>query len=183
MRIVITGGSGQVGQILARHFHSNGHTVAVVARNVRPQPWSTISWDGQDRGEWVNALDGWDVVVNLAGRRVTCRYNEANRREIKESRIVTTRLVGDAISRSSTPPKLWMNASTATIYRHAIDRPMDDVTGEIGGNEPGIPGTWRFSYDVAISWEASFLEAVTPQTRKIAMRSAITMSPDRGGDV
>jgi uncharacterized protein (TIGR01777 family) len=126
-------------------------------------------------------LDGCDVVVNLAGRSVNCRYNEANRREIKESRIVTTRLVGDAIARSSTPPKLWMNASTATIYRHAMDRPMDDVTGEIGGNEPGIPGTWRFSYDVAISWEAAFFEAETPRTRKIAMRSAITMSPDRGG--
>jgi uncharacterized protein (TIGR01777 family) len=126
-------------------------------------------------------LDGCDVVVNLAGRSVNCRYNEANRREIKESRIVTTRLVGDAIARSSTPPKLWMNASTATIYRHAMDRPMDDVTGEIGGNEPGIPGTWRFSYDVAIGWEAAFFEAETSHTRKIAMRSAITMSPDRGG--
>ncbi len=181
MRIVITGGSGQVGQILARHFHSSGHTVAVVARNIRPQPWSTIRWDGQHLGEWANELDGCDVVVNLAGRSVNCRYNEANRREIKESRIVTTRLVGDAIARSSTPPRLWMNASTATIYRHAIDRPMDDVTGEIGGNEPGIPGTWRFSYDVAISWEAAFFEADTPHTRKIAMRSAITMSPDRGG--
>ncbi len=181
MRIVITGGSGQVGQILARHFHSNGHTVAVVARNVRPQPWSTIRWDGQHLGDWVKELDGCDVVVNLAGRSVNCRYNEANRREIKESRIVTTRLVGDAIARSSTPPRLWMNASTATIYRHAIDRPMDDVTGEIGGNEPGIPATWRFSYDVAISWETAFFEAETSHTRKIAMRSAITMSPDRGG--
>jgi uncharacterized protein (TIGR01777 family) len=181
MRIVITGGSGQVGQILARHFHSHGHAVAVVARSVRPQPWSTIRWDGHHLGEWVSELDGCDVVVNLAGRSVNCRYNEANRREIKESRIVTTRLVGDAIARSSTPAKLWMNASTATIYRHAMDRPMDDVTGEIGGNEPGIPGTWRFSYDVAISWETAFFDAETPHTRKIAMRSAITMSPDRGG--
>jgi uncharacterized protein len=181
MRIVITGGSGQVGLILARHFHSHGHQVGVVARHVVPQPWSTVTWDGQHLGEWVNELDGCDVVVNLAGRSVNCRYNEANRREIKESRIVTTRLVGDAIARSSTPPKLWMNASTATIYRHAMDRPMDDVTGEIGGNEPGIPRTWRFSYDVAISWEKAFFEAETPHTRKIALRSAITMSPDRGG--
>jgi uncharacterized protein (TIGR01777 family) len=181
VRIVITGGSGQVGQILARHFYSHGHQVAVVARHVVPQPWSTVTWDGQRLGDWVNELDGCDVVVNLAGRSVNCRYNEANRREIKQSRIVTTRLVGEAIARSSTPPKLWMNASTATIYRHAMDRPMDDITGEIGGNEPGIPGTWRFSYDVAISWEAAFFEAETPDTRKIALRSAITMSPDRGG--
>src|SRR5712691_9289763 len=123
MRIVITGGSGQVGQILARHFHSTGHIVAVLARNVRPQPWLTVRWDGQHLGDWVKELDGCDVVVNLAGRSVNSRYNEANRREIKESRIVTTRLVGDAIARSLTPPRLWMNASTATIYRHAIDRP------------------------------------------------------------
>jgi uncharacterized protein (TIGR01777 family) len=74
-----------------------------------------------------------------------------------------------------------MNASTATIYRHATDRPMDDITGEIGGNEPGLPSTWRFSYDVATSWERAFVEAETPHTRKIALRSAITMSPDRGG--
>jgi uncharacterized protein (TIGR01777 family) len=181
VRIVITGGSGQVGQILARHFYSDGHQVAVVARHVVPQPWSTVTWDGQRLGDWVNELDGCDVVVNLAGRSVNCRCNEANRREIKQSRIVTTRLIGEAIARSSTPPKLWMNASTATIYRHAMDRLMDDITGEIGGNEPGIPGTWRFSYDVAISWEAAFFEAETPDTRKIALRSAITMSPDRGG--
>ncbi len=181
MRIVLTGGSGQVGQILARHFHSHGQTVVVVARHVQPQPWSTVRWDGQHPGEWVDELDGCDVVVNLAGRSVNCRYNEANRRAIKESRIVTTRLVGAAIARSSTPPKLWMNASTATIYRHAIDRPMDEITGEIGGDEPGIPSTWRFSHDVATSWERAFFEAETPHTRKIALRSAITMSPDRGG--
>jgi uncharacterized protein (TIGR01777 family) len=126
-------------------------------------------------------LDGCDVVINLAGRSVNCRYNEANRLEIQESRIVTTQLVGDAIAASSRPPNLWMNASTATIYRHAVDRPMDDITGEIGGSEPGIPATWRFSYDVATSWEATFFEAATPQTRKIALRSAITMSPDKGG--
>jgi len=181
MRIVIAGGSGQVGQILARHFHSHEQTVTVVARHVRPQPWSTVPWDGQHLGDWANELDGCDVVVNLAGRSVNCRYNEANRREIKESRIVTTQLVGAAIARSSKPPKLWMNASTATIYRNAMDQPMDDITGEIGGNEPGIPSTWRFSYDVATSWERAFFEAETPHTRKIALRSAITMSPDRGG--
>lgn len=140
-----------------------------------------VRWDGQNLGDWASELDGCDVVVNLAGRSVNCRYNAANRREIKESRIVTTELVGAAITRSSTPPKLWMNASTATIYRQAMDRAMDDITGEIGGREPGIPSTWRFSYDVATSWERAFFDAATPYTRKIALRSAITMSPDRGG--
>jgi uncharacterized protein (TIGR01777 family) len=181
MRVVITGGSGQVGQILARHFHANGHAVAVIARHAQSAPWSTVIWDGVQPGDWVKALDGADVVINLAGRSVNCRYTEANRREIKESRIITTRLVGEAIAAASEPPKLWLNASTATIYRQAMDRPMDEVDGEIGGNEPGIPSTWRFSYDVATSWERAFFEPGTPRTRKVAMRSAMIMSPDKGG--
>jgi uncharacterized protein len=181
MRAVIIGGSGQIGQILARRFHSEGISVAVVARHVQPAPWPTIAWDGQQHGDWVKELNGAEVVINLAGRSVNCRYNQANRREIMESRVVSTRLVGEAIARASQPPKLWMNASTATIYRHALDRPMDDIDGEIGGTERGLPSAWRFSYDVATSWERTFFEAATPNTRKIALRSAITLSPDRGG--
>jgi len=144
-------------------------------------PWTTVAWDGLHSGDWARELDGADVVINLAGRSVNCRYNAANRPEIKESRIVTTRLVGDAIAKSSQPPRLWMNASTATIYRHAMDRPMGEVDGEIGGREARLPASWRFSYDVATSWEQAFFEAVTPRTRKIALRSAVIMSPDRGG--
>ena len=181
MRVVITGGSGQVGQILARHFHAQGADVTVIARHVEPAPWSTVRWNGHRAGDWSKELDGADLVINLAGRSVNCRYNEANRREIKESRIVTTQLVGQAIAQASQPPKLWMNASTATIYRHAFDRSMDEVDGEIGGNEPGLPATWRFSYDVAKSWEKAFFEADTPGTRKIALRSSMIMSPDIGG--
>jgi uncharacterized protein len=181
VRVLITGGSGQIGQILARHFQARGDGVTVVARHNQPAPWSTVTWDGRDPGEWTAALDGADIVINLAGRSVNCRYNEGNRREIKESRITTTRLVGDAIANSSPPPRLWMNASTATIYTHLTDRPMDDVNGVIGGSEPGLPSTWRFSYDVATSWENAFFEVDTPRTRKVALRSAIVMSPDRGG--
>jgi uncharacterized protein len=181
LRVVITGGSGQIGQILARHFHAQGHAVAIVARHVQPAPWSTVGWDGLHPGDWGKEVDGADVVINLAGRSVNCRYNQANRREIKESRVITTQLVGDAIATASQPPRLWMNASTATIYRHALDRPMDDIDGEIGGREPGIPSAWRFSYDVATSWENAFFEAQTPRTRKIELRSAIVMSPHRGG--
>jgi len=181
MRVVITGGSGQIGQILARAFQSEGVGVAVVARHVQPAPWPTIVWDGLHLGEWSRELDGADVVINLAGRSVNCRYNQANRREIMDSRVVSTRLVGEAIAQASQPPKLWMNASTATIYRHAMDRPMDEVDGEIGGNEPDLPSAWRFSYDVATSWERTFFAAATPHTRRVALRSAITLSPDRGG--
>jgi uncharacterized protein (TIGR01777 family) len=190
VRIVITGGSGQVGRILARHFHGRGVDVAVIARHPVPAPWRTVAWDGLHAAGWSKELEGADVVVNLAGRSVNCRYNQANRREIMESRVVTTQLIGKAIARAANPPKLWMNASTATIYRHAADRALDvmdvmdvadEVDGEIGGGEADLPSAWRFSYDVAISWERAFFESQTPHTRKIAMRSAIVMSPDRGG--
>ena len=153
----------------------------VVSRRSEPAPWQTIKWDGISRGDWVRALEGADAVINLAGRSVNCRYNAANRREILESRLVTTRLVGDAIAAASQAPKLWMNASTATIYTHLTDRAMDDIDGVIGGDEPGLPSTWRFSYDVATRWEEAFREADTPRTRKVLLRSAIVMSPDRGG--
>jgi uncharacterized protein (TIGR01777 family) len=181
MRIVIPGGAGQVGRVLARHWHNNGHTVTVLTRKPMTSPWRTVHWNGSDMGPWIHEIDGADVVVNLAGRSVDCRYTEANRREIKESRIRTTRLIGDAIAGCDHPPSLWLNASTATIYRHAFDRPMDEASGELGGTEPDAPETWRFSIEVAVEWEKTFFEAATPRTRKVALRSAMTMSADRGG--
>jgi uncharacterized protein len=181
LRIVLPGGSGQVGTIVARHFQSHGHDVVVFARNVTRAPWRIVPWDGTTINRWTVELENADLVLNLAGRNVNCRYNESNRREIKESRTRTTCLLGEAISRLTHPPKIWMNASTATIYRHALDRPMDEASGEIGGNEPNAPSTWRFSIDVATSWEKEFFAAKTPATRKIALRSAMVMSPDRDG--
>jgi len=140
-----------------------------------------LTWDGRETGDWTKELEGADAVINLAGRNVNCRYTEANRREILESRIRTTQLIGQAIAQATHPPALWINASTATIYRHALDRPMDEATGELGGAEDDAPSTWRFSIDVATGWERAFFEASTPRTRKIAIRSAMTMSPDKGG--
>jgi len=181
LRIVLPGGSGQVGSILSRHFHAQGHDVVVLARRVAPAPWRVINWDGATLGNWTSELENADVVINLTGKSVDCRYTRANRSAIKESRVQTTRLLGQAIGRSAHPPRLWMNASTATIYRHALDRPMDEQTGEIGGDEPNAPAKWRFSIEVATSWEKAFFDAMTPNTRKVALRSAVIMSPDRGG--
>ena len=181
LRIVIAGGTGHIGQLLAAHFHAQGHKVMVIARHAQPAAWPVIIWDGQSLGDWTRAVDGADVVINLAGRSVNCRYTDANRREIKESRVRSTQAIGLAIAQASRPPDLWINASTATIYRHALDRPMDEPTGELGGIEPGAPSTWRFSIDVATSWEQAFFSASTPATRKIALRSAMVMSPDRSG--
>jgi len=181
LRIVIPGGTGQVGQILARHFHEHGHAVTVLARHPHPVEWNLVHWNACDLGSWTRVIDGADLVINLAGRSVNCRYSAANRREIKNSRTITTGLIGQAIAQAAHPPALWLNASTATIYRHALDRPMDEATGEIGGTEPNAPAKWSFSIDVASSWERAFFAAETPRTRKIAMRSAMIMSPDSGG--
>lgn len=181
LRIVLPGGTGQIGHILARHFHEQGHDVTVISRHPKPADWHTIAWDANTLGDWADSFDGADLVINLAGHTVNCRYNETNRRTIKNSRIFTTHLVGQAIARSPRPPRTWMNASTATIYRHALDRPMDELTGELGGNEPNAPGKWQFSVEVATGWERSFFAAETPRTRKVALRSAMVMSPDRGG--
>jgi uncharacterized protein (TIGR01777 family) len=181
LRIAIPGGSGQVGNILARHFHSRGDSVVVLSRKTFSAPWRVVPWDGVNLRSWVRELEKADVLINLTGRSVNCRYNDANRREIMESRTQSTSVLGKALNQIAHPPRLWMNASTATIYRHALDRPMDEFTGELGGNELDAPSSWRFSIDVAKRWEESFFAASTPNIRKIALRSAMTMSPDRGG--
>jgi uncharacterized protein (TIGR01777 family) len=181
MKIVIPGGSGQVGQILASHFHAHGHAVTVLSRNPRPAPWHVVSWDGASPGDWIADVQQSDVCINLAGRSVNCRYTAANRRMIYESRIHSTRLLNQVIASLTPAPRLWINASTATIYRHALDRPMNEADGELGGSEPGAPDTWNFSIDVAKGWEEAFFSTATPLTRKVAIRSALTLSADRGG--
>jgi uncharacterized protein (TIGR01777 family) len=181
LRFVLVGGSGHVGTVLAQHFHQHKHEVCVLARTAFSAPWRVVAWDGRELGEWAETLDGADVVINLAGRSVDCRYSKQNREDILESRLQSTRLVGEAIQSLSNPPALWLNASTATIYRDAKDRAMDEETGELGGTETGVPDSWRFSIEVATRWEETFFAAKTPSTRKVALRSAMTMSPDRGG--
>jgi uncharacterized protein (TIGR01777 family) len=182
LRIVLPGGSGQIGQVLARYFQERGHFVTVLTRGPYTAPWLTVHWDGEHAGSWTEHLEGADVCINLAGRSVNCRYTAANRQVIYDSRISSTRLLGNVIAGLAEPPRVWLNASTATIYRHALDRQMDEATGELGGNEliaegRRAPDTWNFSIRVAKDWEAEFFRADTPRTRKVAMRSAITMSP------
>lgn len=180
-RIVLAGGSGQVGTILARHFHAKDDLVVVLSRNAAKFPWRVVLWDGATLGPWLSELDNADVVINLAGRSVNCRYNARNRREILESRINSTQIIGKAIEQVSCPPRLWLNASTATIYRHSFDKPMDESTGEIDVIQPSAPSAWNFSIDVATRWEESLFNSQNPSTRKIAMRSAMVMGPDKGG--
>jgi len=185
MKIVLAGGSGQVGQVLARAFVAERHDVLVLSRTPHRAPaslpWRSAEWDAQTLGPWAAELDGADVVVNLAGRSVNCRYTAANRAAILDSRVFSTRVLGEAIGRAARPPRLWLQSSTATIYAHRLDAPNDEATGVLGGNEQGAPDTWRFSIEVALAWERALDEARTPHTRKVALRSAMVMSPDRGG--
>ncbi len=181
MKIVIPGGSGQVGTILARAFHGEGHEVVVLSRSPQAAPWKVRAWDSAARGDWWRQIDGADVVINLAGRSVNCRYHAANRREIWQSRVDSTRAVGAAVAAAKCPPRVWLQAGTATIYVHRYDAPNDEDTGLLGGSEPRAPEKWRFSVEVARAWERAWEEARTPHTRKVCLRSAMTMSPDAGG--
>jgi|SRR6185369_4159263 len=180
MKIVIPGGAGHVGTVLSREFHALGHEVVVLSRTPRKKPWRTVEWDGETIGEWAAEIEGADAVINLAGQSVNCRYNETNRRLIIESRVRSTKILGEAIAQAWQPPPAWLQASTATIYAHRYDAPNDEALGIIGGAEPNAPDTWRFSIEVATAWEQAFNEAATPLTRRVLMRSAIIMHPDPG---
>ena len=181
MKIVIPGGSGQVGSILARAFQKDGHEVIVLSRGAKKSAWRIVEWDAETLGDWAGEFENADIVINLAGRSVNCRYNAENRREIIESRVKSTVIVGEAIGKASNPPKVWLQSATATIYAHRYDAPNDELTGIIGGAEPDAPDAWNFSIDVAKSWERAANEADTPRTRKVLLRSAMTMSPDKNG--
>ena len=181
MKIVISGGSGQVGTLLAGAFHADGHEVVVLSRTATDAPWRTAEWDGRTLGAWAAEIDGADAVINLAGRSVNCRYTPANRKAILDSRVDSTRIVGKAIGQAKRPPPVWLQAGTATLYAHRLDAPNDETTGIIGGDEPDAPDTWRFSIGVAQAWEDALNAADTPDTRKVILRSAMTMSLGDGG--
>ena len=183
MKIVIPGGTGQIGAILCRAFSATNDEVVVLSRNAAAlSSCRSVQWDGKTVCDWAAELEGADVVINLAGKSVNCRYGERNRREIMDSRLDSVGAIRRAIEDAKRPPRVWLQAATATIYAHRYDAPNDDFTGLIGGNEPGAPDTWHFSIDVAKAWESAVNErGKLPHTRTVIMRSAMTMSPDRGG--
>lgn len=203
MKIILAGGSGQVGTILARAFTARGDDVVVLSRNAPPNSsasaganakanamsagknWRTAAWDARTTGDWTREIDGADVVVNLAGRSVNTRYTDATRRAIMSSRVDSVRAVGDAIGAAARPPRVWLQMSTATIYAHRFDAANDELTGIIGGNEPDAPAKWGFSIDVARNWEGAATQFATdarmPNTRLVLMRTSMVMSPDRDG--
>ncbi len=185
LRIVIPGGSGQVGRMMARFFQERGHHVTVLTRGPYTAAWQTVHWDGQSLGPWVETLEGADVCIHLSGRSVNCRYTTRNRRALYDSRIGPTRLLHQAFACLVNPPRLWMNASTATIYRHSLDKAMDEATGEIGGNElisrrRRAPEKWNWTVELVKDWESAFFSTATARTRKIALRTSLVFSPAPG---
>ncbi|TDT64294.1 DUF1731 domain-containing protein [Frigoribacterium sp. PhB116] len=157
--IVIAGASGFIGQHLAAAWRARGARVSEIGRSGPDARWG-------DTAAITRLLDGADLLVNLAGKSVNCRYGPANRAEIMRSRVETTRELREAVLACAAPPRLWLNSSTATIYRHAEDRPMTESTGELGRG---------FSVDVATSWEREFFEGELPGTRRVALRMAIVL--------
>lgn len=159
-RIVIAGASGFIGRRLTRHFRAQGAEVATIGRGES----ADASWG--DAAGIRRVIDGADVLVNLAGKSVNCRYTAANRAEILRSRVETTAALREAVGAVAAPPAVWFNASTATIYRYADDRPMTERDGELGSG---------FSVDIARSWEREFFEGALPATRRVALRIAIVL--------
>jgi uncharacterized protein len=170
-RLVIAGANGFMGLVLIEYFKPH-YDVQTITRKPLMIPETTNHlWDGKTLSDWASVLDGAEVLINLAGRSVNCPYNEANKKEIFDSRTNSTKILGEAIAKAKNPPKVWLNSSTATIYRHAEDRAMNDETGEMGSG---------FSVEVAKLWEKTFFDTPTPHTRKVAMRTAMVLGKHGG---
>ena len=172
-KIVLVGGNGYLGTVLANYYSGRAKEVIILSRKPKVDEGNvtTIVWDGTHKGDWTRALENADLLVNLCGKNVNCRYTDKNKEEIVASRVIPTKLLGDAITACAQPPKVWINVTSATIYRHAEDRPQDEETGEIGSG---------FSIDVCNKWEATFNATQTPGTRKVALRMGIVLGRHDG---
>lgn len=167
--ITIAGGSGFLGQILENYFSRKGHKIYILTRT--PTRNNEIYWNGKDIDNWSKILDGSDIIINLTGKSVDCRYTEENKKNILNSRIDSTHVLGLAINLCQNPPRLWINSSTATIYQHSLDKEMTEEHGEIGND---------FSMNIAKSWEKTFYSILNPKTRKVVTRTSIVMGKHGG---
>ena len=178
-KIVLPGGSGFLGQTLAAHFQALGDDVVVLSRREHSDTKGrVILWDGETLGPWQQELEGADVLINLAGRSVNCRYHEKNRKQMMDSRIRSTRVLGKAVRACQEPPKLWLQSSTATIYQHRFDAANDEATGILGAHPDAKDA---FSIEVAQGWEDAFEAEPTPDTRRVILRTAMVFGPVPGG--
>ena len=167
--IIIAGGSGFLGQVLENYFNKKGYKIKILTRNTKKN--NDVFWNGRDLGNWANELETAEILINLTGKSVDCRYNEKNKKLIYNSRIDSTNILGLAINLCEIPPKIWINSSTATIYKHTLKKGMTEEKGEIGDD---------FSMNIAKSWEETFYNIVNPKTRKIVLRTSIVMGKNGG---
>lgn len=173
-KIIIPGGSGFIGTFAAEYFTKLGFEVLILSRKKQASKNGIqyLEWDGKTLGAWSQAFEGAKLILNLAGKNVNCRYHKANKKAILESRTQSTKVIGEAINQCKNPPEIWMNAASATIYRHTIQDPAnDEINGKIGSG---------FSVKVCKEWEATFNAIDAPKTRKIILRTAITLGKDGG---
>ncbi|TBN01335.1 TIGR01777 family protein [Hyunsoonleella flava] len=167
--ILIAGGTGFLGKILEDYFSKKEFTVKILTRN--PKKENHIFWNAKDIGTWTRALEKIDVLINLTGKSVDCRYTKENKKLIYDSRIDATHLLGLAINLCDNPPKVWINSSTATIYRHSLDKEMCEKNSEVGDD---------FSMNIAKAWENTFNSIPNPKTRKIILRTSIVLGKKGG---
>jgi len=172
-KIVLAGGNGYLGGLLANYYKDKAAEVVILSRHEKEADHNirTVVWDGKHWGKWAAELVNADILANLCGKNVNCRYTGKNKAEIFASRLLPTELLGHTIQELAEPPKLWINVTSATIYRHAEDRPQHEETGEIGDG---------FSVDVCQAWESAFNKFPTPKTRKIALRMAMVLGRHDG---
>ncbi|WP_418602564.1 TIGR01777 family oxidoreductase [Hwangdonia sp.] len=168
-KIIIAGGSGFLGQVLENYFNAKEYKIKILTRH--PKRENDVFWNAKDLGNWTNELENAEVLINLTGKSVDCRYNEKNKKLIYHSRIDATNILGLAINRSENPPHIWINASTATIYKHSLNKEMTEDDGETGND---------FSMNIAKSWEEAFYGISNIKTRKIALRTSIVLGRHGG---
>ena len=171
--MIIAGGTGFLGNALIQHFKDKVTHIYVLTRSQKAtyKNVSYVTWDGKTKGNWATLVNGADVLINMTGKSVDCRYTQHNKELIMSSRIDATNILGEVIKACDAPPKIWLNASTATIYKNSLHKEMDEDTGEIGTN---------FSENVAKTWEHTFFNFKLPKTRQVALRTSIVMG-EKGG--
>lgn len=172
-KLILAGGTGFLGRAIINKFSGSCDKIIVLTRGAErtEKNVSYLSWDGKTLGNWSPEINGADVIINLTGKSVDCRYTEENKAEILSSRIDAAKVLGEAVAKAANPPKLWMNAASATIYRNAEDRPMTEYDGETGSG---------FSVEVCKAWEKAFDEVIAPTTRKVTLRISMVLGKDGG---
>ncbi|WP_299315086.1 TIGR01777 family oxidoreductase [uncultured Aquimarina sp.] len=172
-KLIIAAGTGFLGNVLVEHFKNKAETIVILTRskNKSIENIKYVHWDAKTLGVWKQELDDADVLINMTGKSVDCRYHQKNKDLILSSRVDSTAVLGEAVLACKNPPKVWLNSSTATIYRHSLDKEMDEVNGEIGTG---------FSVNVATNWESVFFSHQTPKTRKVALRTSIVLGKNGG---